>query len=107
MAMTAVRSLWHRVFQQINTGSATLTAVSPTAGATFAGSGTISVPGAAIGDIVDVSSPAVQPAGIYTYGVVTAVGVVTIYYANVTVGTLAAAAGLYRVATYPFTSEVA
>jgi hypothetical protein len=101
------RTTFQRVFDRVNTGSATLTAVSPTTGATFAGSSTVSVPGAAIGDIVDVSFPTAPAAGLVMYGTVTASGVVTVYASNVSAGTLATPAGLYRVATYPFTGDVA
>ena len=102
------RTGFQRVFQQVNTGSATLAVVATiAAGTTAPAVATVAVPGAAIGDIVDVSSPAVQTAGLLCYGVVTAAGVVTIYFANVTTGTPSSAGGVYKVATYPFTSDVA
>lgn len=101
------RTQFQRVFQQVNTGSGSPTFTSPTTGTTAAASATISVPGAAIGDIVDVSPPTAPVAGLLVYGTVTAVGAVTVYAANVSAGTLVPPVGLFRVATYPFTSEVA
>lgn len=101
------RTQFQRVFQQVNTGSATLVATTAVAAAATPGVATVAVPGAAIGDIVDVSSPAVQPVGLLVFGVVSAAAVVTIYFLNPTAGSLTGVAGLYKVATYPFTSEVA
>ena len=100
MAAFSIRTTFQHLFQSVNYGSATLTAVSPTTGTTLAGSSTVSVPNAQIGDIVDVSCPTAPPAGLIVYGVVTAVGVVTVYASNVSAGTLASPAGLYRVVTY-------
>jgi len=101
------RTEWQRIFQQANTGSVTLTATTAVAAAATAGGTLANIPGASIGDIVDVSSPAVQPVGLLVFGVVTAAGVVTIYFLNPTAGSLTGVAGLYKVATYPFTTDVA
>lgn len=101
------RTLWQRIFQQANTGSATETTTTATAAGVTAAAATVAVPGAAIGDVVDVSSPTAQPVGLFCFGVVTAANVVTIYFMNPTAGSLTGVAGLYKVATYPFTSEVA
>lgn len=105
MAFTS-RTGFQRVFQQVNTGSATLVATTAVAAAATPGVALVTVPGAAIGDIVDVASPSVQVVGLFVFGVVSAANTVTIYFLNPTAGSLSGAAGLYKVATYPFTPEV-
>lgn len=102
MSMTSIRTLWHRVFSQVNTGSASLTPGALTAN-TVNTANTVACVGAAIGDVVDVVAPASIGATIMQ-GEVTAVGVVTIKFLSG--GTTAPPTGIYRVATYPFTSEV-
>lgn len=97
------RSSFQRVFQQINTASATLTPGTLTAN-TVNTANTVACPGAAIGDVVDVSAPA-SLGGIIMQGEVTAANVVTIKFLSA--ATTAPGAGVYKVATYPFTSEVA
>lgn len=99
------RTGFQRVFQQVNTASATLTPTAAAAGVTNVAS-TVAVPGALVGDIVDVSAPS-SLLNLILQGEVTAVGVVTLKFANVSAGSITPPAGLYKVATYSFTSDVA
>lgn len=101
------RTSFQRVFQQCNTGSVTLVATTAVAASATPAVATAAIAGAALGDIVDVSAPALQPASLLCFGVVTAAGVVTIYFLNPTAGSLTGVAGLYKVATYTFSGDVA
>jgi hypothetical protein len=102
MSLVTDRTGFQRVFQQVNSASASLTPGTLTAN-TVNTSNTIACPGAAIGDIVDVSAPA-SLGGIMMQGEVTAANVVTIKFLSA--ATTAPSAGVYKVATYSFTSEV-
>lgn len=97
------RTTFQRVFNQVNTASASLTPGTLTAN-TVNVANTVACPGAAIGDIVDVAAPA-SLGGIMMQGEVTAANVVTIKFLSA--ATTAPSAGVYKVATYPFSNDVA
>lgn len=98
------RTSFQRIYQQINTGSASVTPGAATTGTTV--TVTVPVAGSLVGDVVEVSAPSAI-GNLTMSGEVTAAGTVTIKFANATAGSLTAPAGLYRVATYTFSGDVA
>lgn len=80
-------------FDSVRTASASLTPVAVAAGVTGVAS-TITVPGAAVGDLVSVAAPS-SLLNLILQGEVTAAGVVTLKFANVSAGSITPPAGVY------------
>lgn len=99
------RTSFQRVVQQVNSASASLTPALVTTGATGVAS-TIAVPGALVGDVVDVVGPS-SLLNLILQGEVTAVGVVTLKFANVSAGSITPPAGIYKAVTYTLSGDVA
>ena len=90
------------IFDQIFTATAALTPSAVTAGNT--GTNTVTCNGAAIGDVVDVSVPAVL-GNVTMQGEVTAANTVTIKFSNATAGSITPPAGNYSVVVYRRTAQ--
>lgn len=97
MASFTVRTGFQHLWNQVNYGSASVTPGAATTGTTV--TVTVAAGNCQIGDVVDVSAPAAI-GNLTMSGEVTAVGTVTIKFANVTAGSLTAPAGIYKVVTY-------
>lgn len=93
-----VRTQFQEIVQNVQGASASLTPTAAAAGVTNVAS-TIAVPGAAIGDVVDVVAPS-SLLNLILQGEVTAAGVVTLKFANVSAGSITPPAGIYKVITY-------
>jgi hypothetical protein len=94
---TSQRRQFQDIFANVSSASASLTPSALTTGTSEIV--TVTVPGAAIGDIVFVSAgtAAGQTAGIQVTGRCDAAGVVSIEFSNTTAGTLTPVAGVYTV----------
>lgn len=104
MALQLGAALYRRVFDQVGSASASLTPTAAAATTTNVAS-TITVPGAAIGDLVDVLPPS-SLLNLILQGEVTAANVVTLKFANVSAGSITAPAGIYTAIVYRPTTEV-
>lgn len=97
MATFTVRTSFAHVYNQVAYGSASLTPSAVITGAV--GNNTVACGNCQIGDIVDVSCPAVL-GNLIVQGEVTAIGTVTIKFANTSGGSLTPPAGIYKVVSY-------
>lgn len=102
MANFTVRTVFQHLFNQVNYGSASLTPSAATTGTTQ--TVTLSAGNCQFGDVVDVAAPSAI-GNLTMSGEVTAVGTVTIKFANATAGSLTAPAGIYRVVTYTLSPD--
>lgn len=93
----STRTIFQHVYQQVSYGSASLTPGAATTGTTV--TATIACGNCQIGDFVDVSAPAAI-GNLTMTGEVTAIGTVTVKFANATAGSLTAPSGIYRVVAY-------
>lgn len=103
MALQMQATQYRRVYDQVGSASASLTPTAAGAGVTNVAS-TITVAGAAIGDIVDVVAPS-SLLNLILQGEVTAANTVTLKFANVSAGSLTAPAGIYTAIVYRPTLE--
>lgn len=94
---------YRRVIDIVNSATAALTPALVTTGTTGVAS-TITVPGAAVGDVVDVRA-SVSIGNVILQGEVTAANTVTLKFANVTAGSITPAAGNYTAIVYRPTPE--
>lgn len=82
------------LFPSVAFATATLTPAAVTTGTTNVAS-TITVPGAAVGDLVFISPPAAL-GNVHLQGEVTAADTVTLKFANTTAGSITPPAGAYK-----------
>lgn len=92
---TSQKRQFNDIFQNFSAGSAALTPGALTTNTS--GASTVAVPGAAVGDVVFVSSSVAQTAGIQVTGQVYAAGVVSIVFSNTSAGSLTPVAATYTV----------
>lgn len=85
------------IFDQVFAATVALTPGAVTTGTT--GTSTITVPGAAVGDVVDVSAP-VALGNVTVQGEVTAANTVTVKFANATAGSITPPASNYTAVVY-------
>lgn len=95
-------SAFRTVVDQVFTASASLTPALVTTGATGVAS-TITVPNAALGDVVDVVVPS-SLLNLILQGEVTAANTVTLKFANVSAGSITPPAGVYTAVVYRLTN---
>jgi hypothetical protein len=92
---TSQRRQFQDIFANVSAASASLTPGALTTDTSEIV--TVTVPGAAVGDVVFVSLAAAQTAGIQVTGRCDAAGVVGIEFSNTTAGSLTPASGVYTV----------